>query len=238
MLSAARRVERAAFRAADRIVSCSPGFLPYLEQQGVAGANVDVVLNWADLDRIIPLPPLDAGRTRFLYTGNLGYTQGFETLVEAARLVGPEIEVEIVGDGNAAEHVRRLAAAAANVNVRPPVSDAEYPSLLASGSVQVVVQRGVSSNANFPSRIPSYLASGRPVLASIASDAAAASVLRPSEAALIVPPEQPAELAREMRRLHEDLALRDRLGRNARAYAEKVFDRGRALERLEEVLID
>jgi colanic acid biosynthesis glycosyl transferase WcaI len=146
--------------------------------------------------------------------------------------------VEIVGAGNAAEDVRRRAASTANVRVRPPVPNAEYPSLLASASVQVVLQRGVSSNANFPSKIASYLASGRPVLAAIAPDAAAASVLRESEAAVMVAPEQPAELAREMRLLHDDRDLRDRLGRNARAYAEASFERGRALGRLEEVLLD
>jgi colanic acid biosynthesis glycosyl transferase WcaI len=238
ILSAARRVEASTFRAADRIVSCSPAFVPYLEQQGVGASSVEVIYNWADLERIRPLPIAAAGPTRFLYTGNLGYTQGFETLIEAARLAGPDVEVEIVGAGNAAEDVRRRAASTANVRARPPVPNAEYPSLLASASVQVVLQRGVSSNANFPSKIASYLASGRPVLAAIAPDAAAASVLRESEAAVMVAPEQPAELAREMRLLHDDRDLRDRLGRNARAYAEASFERGRALGRLEEVLLD
>ena len=212
--------------------------MPYLEQQGVNGATLDVIYNWADLERIRPLPAAGDGPTRFLYTGNLGYTQDFETLVEAAGLAGPAVEVEIAGEGNAAEHVRRLAASTANVHVRPPVPNAEYPSLLGSASVQVVLQRAVSSNANFPSKIASYLASGRPLLASIAPDAAAASVLRESEAAVMVAPGQPAELAREMRRLHDDPELRDRLGTNARAYAEAFFERERALERLEAVLTE
>jgi len=57
------------------------------------------------------------------------------------------------------------------------------------------------------------------VLASLAPDAAAASLLRESDAAVIVAPERPPTLAREMRRLHEDAELRKRLGRNARGYA-------------------
>ena len=240
VLSAARRIEGSTFRAADKIVSCSPGFVRYLEQQGVAGADVDVIYNWADLERIRPLPTAGDGPTRFLYTGNLGYTQGFEILIEAARLAGPEVEIEIVGEGNAAKYVRRLAASrpTVNVRVRPPVPNAEYPSLLGSASVHVVLQRSVSSNANFPSKIASYLASGRPVLASIAPDAAAASALRESEAAVMVAPDRPAELARQMRRLHDDPELRNRLGTNARAYAEAFFERGRALKRLEAVLTE
>ena len=63
------------------------------------------------------------------------------------------------------------------------------------------------------------MANGRPVLASLAPDAAAASLLRESDAAVIVARERPPTLAREMRRLHEDAELRKRLGRNARGYA-------------------
>ena len=123
-------------------------------------------------------PPSEHRRpTRFLYAGNLGYTQGFETLIEASRLVGDDIELEIVGAGNVAAEVRRLAAATTNVRVAPPVTNDEYPGLLASADVHVVIQRGISANANFPSKIASYLASGRPVVASISPDSTAASVL-------------------------------------------------------------
>jgi colanic acid biosynthesis glycosyl transferase WcaI len=193
--------------------------------------------NWVAVDEITASPTPANGRTRSLYAGNLGYTQGFETLVEAARLAGPEVEVEIVGDGNAATHVRRLAAKLENVTVRQPVPRSAFPALLASAHVDLVLQRRVSAGANFPSKIASYLASGRPIIASIASETPAARVLEASHAALVVSPEEPECLASAMTRLHSDNALRDELGRAGREYAMETLDRRSVLPKLEEAIL-
>ncbi len=232
-----RLAEREAARAAEQIVVCSPGFRDYFVELGLDERRLLTVPNWVDVNEITASQPPANGRTRFLYAGNLGYTQGFETLVEAARLAGPEVEVEIVGDGNAATHVRRLAAKLENVMVRQPVPRSEFPALLASAHVDLVLQRRVSAGANFPSKIASYLASGRPIIASIASETPAARVLEASHAALVVSPEEPEGLASAMTRLHSDDALREELGRAGREYAMETLDRRSVLPRLEEAIL-
>jgi colanic acid biosynthesis glycosyl transferase WcaI len=238
MITTADRLERVAFRSADGIVVCSPSFADHAERLGVERDRVTTIYNWVDLDRVAAVPPPpQTTATRFLYAGNLGYTQGFETLIEAARLVGDDIQVEIVGAGNSADEVRRLAATTTNVRVSPPVPERDYAGLLASADAHVVIQREVSANANFPSKIASCLASGRPVVASIPLDSAAASALIESSGALVVPPEMPEALAEAMRHLRARPELRRTLGLGARAYAEEHFGRDNALLRLEAVLL-
>lgn len=238
LLEAAGVVERTASRAADSIVVCSPGFRHYLIERGVDAGRIVTSLNWVDVDWIRPAPrPPGDGRTRFLYAGNLGYTQGLETVVEAARIVGPSIELEIVGEGNAAGHVQRLAAGLANVTVRPPVPRAEFPRLLVGADVHVVVQRRVGAGANLPSKIASYLASGRAVVGSLDLGTPAAELLRASGGALLVPPESPPELARAMERLHRQPALRAELGRRGREFAARNLSRSRMLEQLERAIL-
>ena len=230
-------IEAAAFRAADSVVSCSPAFSDYAATLGVEASRIETIYNWVDLERLAAPPPRGNGRTtRFLYAGNLGYTQDFETLINAACLLGNDIELDIVGEGNVAAAVRRRAAATRNVRVSPPVPADEYPELLASADVHVVIQRGVSVNANFPSKIASYLATGRPVVASISPDSTAASVLNASGGALLVPPEAPNKLADAMRTLSSHPELRQELGERARAYACRHFGREHALVRLESAL--
>ena len=136
------------------------------------------------------------------------------------------------GDGNAAARVRQLAATAKNVSVRPPVARHEFPALLASADVHVVLQRSVSAGANMPSKIAPYLASGRPIIASLDLSTPAAEVLRASGGAILVRPEAPAELAHAMRRLTADAKLRARLGEAGRAYAEEWLGHDSALGRL------
>jgi putative colanic acid biosynthesis glycosyltransferase WcaI len=232
-----RALEGAAFRAADHVITCSPGFRGYLRALGVDPARVTTVYNWVDASWILPRRGSKRRRSRFLYAGNLGYTQGFETLVDAARELDGEVEISIVGEGNAADQVRDLAADATNIRVRRPVPKAEYPDLLASADCHLVLQRRIASDANFPSKIASYLASGRPIIASMSHDSQAADTLRASGAALLVPAEEPGSLADAMGRLHRDRELRAELGRRGREFALENFDREGALRRFERLVV-
>ena len=237
-VAAAASLERTAVRRADRVVVCSRGFRDYFVARGADAGKIDVIHNWVDLDWIEPRSqPSENGHLRVLYAGNLGYSQGFETLIEAARIGGDNISVDIVGDGNAARAVALLAAAVCNVSVRPPVPRKDFPGLLASHDAHVVIQRRVSAGANLPSKIATYLASGRPVVASIDSATSAAELLRESGGAVLVEPESPAALAAAMQALARDADLRDELGRRGRKYAEQHLAKGPALQQLEEALL-
>jgi glycosyltransferase involved in cell wall biosynthesis len=237
LLTTAGFAEKLATQAADCVVVCSPGFRIYLAGRGLDEQRILTIYNWVDVEEVQDAPTPTKGRVRFLYSGNLGYTQGFGTLLEATRLAGPNVEVEIVGEGNAATDVRRIAEGLENVTVRAPVPRSRFPELLTSAHVDLVLQRRISAGANFPSKIASYLASGRPILASIAPDTSAAQVLRASAAAVLVPPEDPPSLAAAMNRLQADDRLRERLGKSGREYAVRMLDRRRILPRLEAAIL-
>ena len=238
ILSVAGRLERAAVRAADSVVVCSPGFRDYLIAGGGDPRRIETIYNWADVERITPRPPNgNGGPVRFLYAGNLGYTQGFETLVDAARIGADGVSVDIVGAGNAADIVQRLSADVPNITIRSPVDRRDYADLLASADVQLVIQRRISAGANLPSKIATSMASGRPLLASIDPATPAADMLRESGGAVLIEPESPVSLAEGMKRLAADADLRAKLGASARAYAERKFAKQPALERLEAVLL-
>jgi colanic acid biosynthesis glycosyl transferase WcaI len=237
VVSVARRLEQAAVRAADSVVVCSPGFCDYLIAGGAVPDRIETIYNWADVEQIASRPPNgNGGPVRFLYAGNLGYTQGFETLVDAARIAGDPVAVDIVGAGNASDTVQRLSAEGPNITVRAPVDRRDYSDLLASADVQVVIQRRISAGANLPSKIATYMASGRPLLASLDPSTPAAHLLRDSGCALLVEPESPPALANAMLRLAGDPVLRARLGGKARTYAERRFAKEPALKRFEALL--
>ena len=238
MLQHARLLERFAANSADLVIVCSPGFRDYFTSIGVKSQRVRYLHNWVDLERIQEsASPSSEGRSRFLYAGNLGYTQGFETLTEAARLVGASSQIDIVGGGNALDRVRALAAPLSNVSVREAVPEPEFPALLASAHAHILLQRRVSAGANLPSKIGPYLASGRPIVASIEPTAPAAELLRRSGAAVMVPPEDAEALALAMRDLAGQPRLREALGRKARRFAVANFGKEQALSRLEKAVV-
>jgi colanic acid biosynthesis glycosyl transferase WcaI len=235
-LALARRLERSAALAADRIIVCSEGFADYFARYGVAHKRFTTVHNWADLDAITPSPNTNGHAPRFLYAGNLGYTQGFETLIEAAR-VSPDVDVEIVGAGNAADDVRVLASSAPNVTVRAPVERSSYSDLLGSADAHIVLQRRISAGANLPSKIATSLASGRPIIGSLDLQTPAAELLRRSGGAILVEPEVPAALAAAMRELASDPERRADMGRQGRAFAERHLAKEPALRKLEAAIV-
>jgi colanic acid biosynthesis glycosyl transferase WcaI len=239
ILAATAAAEAWIVRHADRVVVCSPGFRDYYVHHGANPAAFDVIYNWADLSQITgqPVDTTRDGPTRFLYAGNLGYTQGLETLLEAFRSSGSDDTLDIVGNGNAAGDIAHRASDIPRVTLRPPVPQEDFPRLLSEHDVHVVVQRRTSAGANLPSKIATYLASGRPVIASIDPATAAAQLLRESGGAILVAPEDPGALAEAMTALSRQQSLRRELGRCARDFAEKQFDKDAALQRLEAALV-
>jgi colanic acid biosynthesis glycosyl transferase WcaI len=238
VLRAARAMELFAARAADAVVVCSPGFADYFASGGLPRRRLVTVNNWVDVERIPATPAPNGHRaTRFLYAGNVGYSQGFETLVEAARLRGGAAEVLIVGEGNEAGRVRELAEHLPNLTMRPPVPIEDFPALLASADAHIVLQRRAAAGVNLPSKIGPYLASGRPIVASLDLSTPAAELLRRSGGAVLVPPEDPHMLADAMQTLGRRPDIRRALARSGRAFAERELDRKHALTRLEAVVL-
>ena len=153
-------------------------------------------------------------------------------MAAAAAMAGGSVEIEIVGAGNAAAEVKSL-----GLPVRAPVPPGEFPALLSSADVHLVLQRGVAAGANLPSKIAPYLASGRPIIASLALETPAARLLQESGGALVVPAERPDLLAEAMVRLRDDGTLRRRLGAAGRQYAVNHLERRATLRDLEEALL-
>lgn len=237
-VQAAAILERVTFSSADRVITCNPAFADHIVARGAKPADLTIVPNWVDTESIRPSGVNGhRGRTRFLYAGNIGYTQGLETLLEAARLASDHTDVMVVGGGNQTAEIGRRCAAIDNVEFSSLVPREEFPDLLASADVDVVLQKRIGAGANLPSKIATYLASGKPILAAIDPRTEAARVLERSGGAILVPPESPGDLAVAMERLHDHPELRHALGRSGREFAERSLSKTRLLPEFEAAVL-
>jgi len=101
----------------------------------------------------------------------------------------------------------------------------------------VVNERPSVGDMSLPSKLTSYLAAGRPVLAAVSPDGATARELaRTGGAALVVPPGDPAALAAAVRELRDDPERRARMGAAAALYARRELGREAAMRRLDALL--
>ena len=180
-----RTAEGWAARGASAVGVISEGFRPYLESMGVDPARIRRLRNWthtgeATIERAAMRAELgwpdDA--VVCLHAGNMGYKQGLDNVVEAARLAqraapgarSPLLFV-LMGDGNQRNSIARLAAKYALTNVRIlPLQPAEtFASVLAAADILLINQRGSVDDMSLPSKLTSYFASGRPVVAAAAA---------------------------------------------------------------------
>jgi glycosyltransferase involved in cell wall biosynthesis len=169
---------------------------------------------------------------RFVYVGNLESYQGIDLMLEAfAGACGlmPGARLVIIGGGAGAvercrARVRALADAgrAVFLGSRPPQ---KLGGILAASDVLVSPR---THGRNTPMKLYSYLASGKPVLATRLQTHT--QVMDDSTGVLVEATR--AAMGEGMRRLHQDSQLRTRLGEAGRALALGMFGRERFAQRL------
>ncbi|MFF8944643.1 glycosyltransferase [Streptomyces sp. NPDC014864] len=240
----AARAERYALGRATLVGVIHDSFRPRVEAMGVDPSRIRLVPNWSHVAR--PSRPRAQTRARLgwsgdrpvvLHSGNMGLKQGLEVLVDAARL-DPGVDFVLMGEGNQRAVLRERAGDLPNLRFLPPAEEADFTDVLAAADVLAVTQRASVLDMSVPSKLTSYFAAGRPVLASVAAEGGTADEVRRSGAGVLVPPEDPAALLQAVRDIAADAAAADRLGARGPAYVDERLSRAAGLGRLDGLLAE
>lgn len=163
---------------------------------------------------------LDATEPFFLFIGVLRYYKGLHTLIEAAASVKARIVIAGSGPEGAALKAQADRLGAANVLFAGQVSDAEKAALLRA-CLALVLPSHLRSEAYGMVLVEAAM-HGRPMV-SCEIGTGTSFINVNGETGIVVPPENPAELAWAMNRLMEDTDLSQRFGRSARGRYEALF---------------
>jgi len=223
-------------RASACVIACNPDVAGELPS---SAGNVHLLPHGVDLKRFPPELPSTNGHLRLLAVGRLVEKKGFDVLLEAAARLTVPFSLRIIGEGpqraellaaiEALDLADRVQLAGAQTHDRLP---AEYAAADLVVVPSVVDRHG--DRDGLPNVVLEAMASMRPV---VASDVAGiGSAVTDGEAGLLVPPGNAAALASALDTLGRRSALRQRLGGNARARAEREFELGRCTARFVGVL--
>jgi colanic acid biosynthesis glycosyl transferase WcaI len=224
-------------------------FRPGLRALGVEDAKMKTIHVWVDTEFIHPLPKRNSFSLEhqltnsfvLLYAGNMGYSQGLESIIEAARKLegDQDIQFVLVGDGNSRGQLLQMTKQydLKNVTFLPFQPRDCLPELMASADAAFVSMRKEIGNDSIPSKIFSILASGRPILACVDENTEAKRLICQAEAGICVPPKDPALLTEALSSLKGDRNLCETLGGNGRLWAEKHHSPGSASEKFESLLL-
>ena len=234
LISLARRLERAAYRAADAVTVLSADLEGNITAK-VAGLDrppvVETIPNFVDIDNLRPLDRLTdyrreyrlGDRTVVMYAGNLGHSQSLDLVVEAARRHRNRDDLVYVinGAGVRAEEIAAAAAGLQNLIVIGYQPAERLAEVLATGDIHVVPLRAGLASASVPSKAYSAMATGRPVIASVDPGSEVARMVADAGAGLTVAPDDPDAFTAAVEHLAGDAELRTRMGAYGRAWVEK-----------------
>ncbi|MEA5579742.1 WcaI family glycosyltransferase [Nodularia harveyana UHCC-0300] len=241
-------LEKFAYHTASKISVITDGFVENLISKGVAPEKIEQIPNWVDVNFIRPSslknnPFRSAhnlnGKFVALYSGNIGLTQGLETVIQAASQLRhiQDIVFVIVGESKGLQRLQKycLECGADNVLLLPLQPRKKLPQMLAAADVGLVVQKQNVVSFNMPSKIQLLLASGRALVASVPENGTAAKAVKQSCGGVIVPPEDSKALATAILDLYNNPAKVKDLGVHSRQYATEQYAFEQALNQYEDL---
>ncbi|WP_245561519.1 glycosyltransferase family 4 protein [Actinomycetospora chiangmaiensis] len=228
------RLEGSLLARADGVAVVHPSFAPTVTALGVDAGRLTTIPNWS---HIAP-PTRDRATVRrelgwrddeviALHAGNMGVKQGLENVVEAARradLAGSKVRFVLLGDGNQRARLAGLGADVERLTFLDPLPGDRFPDALAAADVLVVNEAETVAEMSAPSKLTSYFAAGRPVVAASWARSAASAELARAGAGPRVDPGDPEALHAAVLATAGD----HEAGARGRAYAADTLGAGRA----------
>jgi colanic acid biosynthesis glycosyl transferase WcaI len=161
------------------------------------------------------------------FFGNMGRTHDLESLLECARSLREQRDIEFVvsGRGHGQRAVMRAIGSGEGGNVRflAPPEAGRLRGYLNAADIVVIPMKPGMGGVSVPSRLYSIMATGRPVLAATERNAELARVILGTGAGAVVPAGLPPILAHELVRLRDDPEARRAMGAAARGAAVRSY---------------
>lgn len=239
---AINRVVDVIYKASDKILCTSNGFVQHLKKKGVPAEKLVFWPQFCLDPRTQPMkkPELYSSDTfNIVFTGNLGDAQGLDLLVEAARqLKGRGIRWYLVGDGRARTHLESL------VEQYGLEEDVVFVGRLSEGDANRYAAYADCAYLSFrdnplfdmtlPAKLQTYLACGVPVLAAAGGESAA--IINGAGCGIAVESRLEPLVAAALEMASKSADERRTMAEAARRYYEENFTMQDLMDRLEAMM--
>lgn len=200
-----------------------------------------VVNNWQNDEDFVNINSSYPDRIRFVYTGSINLHANVDLIIKAfAKAAIPDSELVIYGGGNQKDNCVKMVEEMGLENVSFGfVKRTEIPQVQSDASVLVLALPAGNGNLCLPSKMVSYMLSGKPVLASVDSDSATTRYIKEAHCGVSVAPDDIDALAEGFKTMaslsHEQLVS---YGDNSRSFAKQSLTREVNLNMVCKAIID
>jgi len=220
-------------KKSDAIVLISEAFRAHIP---AVKCPVEVIENWAPLEEMPLVNRVNAwgakhglNKTRnFIYSGTIGMKHNPELLVKVAEAFRdePDVRTVVISQGRGMDYLkqRKEELELENLVLLPFQPFEDLPEVMGSADVLVAILEPDAGVFSVPSKVLSYLCSGRGVLLAVPPENLAARIVADNGAGRVVAPTDAEGFVTAAREMMADSAGLAAMGVHARAYAERTFD--------------
>ena len=226
-----RVVEKITYKYSDKIIVISEDFKNNLLEKGVPDNKIEVVYNWVDETAVVDIPRadnklfdkygLDRNKFYITYNGNIGLTQNMDMLLEVAKALeaNEDIQFVLVGNGAYLEQVQQIIKDRniGNATLLPfqPYEDISH--VFSLGDVSLVISKpGVGANS-VPSKTWSIMSASRPVLANF-DENELKSIVEDNNCGIFTKAGDKVAFTDAILKLYNDRDLCKEMGKNGRKF--------------------
>ena len=219
----------------------TPGNLGYFQSwvNKKPGNTLEVLNNWLGAPTRLPCPirlndtPL-AGRTLFVYAGNMGIAQGMDILLELADQMKSRKDVGFVfvGRGSDANRLKKKAKSLSNTLFFDEIHPDEIPDLYAQCHVGMVALDPRHKSHNIPGKFLTYMQCGLPVLANINAGNDLAALIRDEKVGQVCETNKLGDLLHQARTLIEDMESEPNLQTRCTSLFQRTFSAPQAVQQV------
>ena len=232
------------YRNSDKILISSKGFASSICEKGDFADKIVYFPNWVDgaltVKSDVPTPEVPAGFVA-MFTGNIGESQDFGTVLDAAERLKSrkDIHFVIVGDGRAKEWLEKQIVESELSQTVHCVGSYPLAAMPATFAKADVLFAALKDEAIFaitvPAKIQAYMSSGKPIVTMINGEAKL--LIEEVGCGIAVEAGDGEAFAEAIAKIADmTQAEREKIGENGRSFAARNFDFATQMTLLEEIM--
>lgn len=242
-------ISKITYHFSDKIVVISDGFKKTLTEKGVPADKIEVIYNWVDETKVIPIKKndnplydefgLDPTKFRIVYAGNLGHAQNLDVILAAADRLKDRHDIEFVifGSGGLEADIKKTIKdkQLANVGMFPLQPSDRVSFVYGLGDLCIVSCKKGFGGSALPSKTWSILSAGRPVLANF-DDGELRYILESNGCGIFINADDVNAMVNAISRLSENISECNEMGRRGRKFIETKLRKDMNTSRYRDVI--
>jgi glycosyltransferase involved in cell wall biosynthesis len=201
-------IDKFTLKKSKKVIAISTKMRDYLSAtRNVSLNKIHVVKNWQNEEAFIAYDKIKKNISNkeklftFMYMGNIGPVAGVDLLIESFHNANlQKCKLVIAGSGSRKEELENMVSSRNIERVEfVAVADGKVPEIQSESDVMLLSIKKGAASSSIPSKLPAYMFSKKPIIASVDLDSDSAKGINEANAGWVIEPEDIGVLTKAMK---------------------------------------